>query len=28
MCFCRKAGRIWLITKTGMDRLYVPEPKN
>ncbi|MFV0618128.1 helix-turn-helix domain-containing protein [Megasphaera sp. WILCCON 0056] len=24
----RKAGRIWLVTKTGMERLYGPEPKN
>lgn len=22
----RKAGRIWLVTKTGMERLYGPEP--
>ncbi|WP_432643348.1 helix-turn-helix domain-containing protein [Acidaminococcus sp.] len=24
----RKAGRIWLVTKAGMERLYGPEEKN
>lgn len=23
----RKAGRIWLVTRAGMERLYGPEPK-
>ena len=24
----KKSKRIWLVTKTGMERLYGPEPKN